>query len=87
LSRESTKTLVAVLREDPFVILGYLVVELPEEGWQVIHFSYVKKAWRGIGIFKQMIEESELDRSKRIEFTHHMGKPVPENFIYNPYLV
>lgn len=52
LAHESTITVVACLKEDPSVILGYAVLNL--DGTK-LHWAFTKKAWRGIGIAKRLV--------------------------------
>lgn len=46
---------VACLKEDPEVILGYSVLSVD---LTAVHWVFVKKAWRTIGIAKQLTPES-----------------------------
>lgn len=50
LSRPNTAIRVACLVEDPSVIIGYSVYEGP-----VVHWAFVKKPWRKIGICKDLM--------------------------------
>ena len=43
---------VACLKDDPEVILGYAIMS---EDRSTVHFTFVKSAWRGIGIAKSLI--------------------------------
>jgi hypothetical protein len=49
-------TLVAHLDDDPNVILGYLSTE----GRDALHFAYVKREFRRMRVFSQLLEESHL---------------------------
>lgn len=75
---------IAHLADDPSVILGYLVTEPG-----VVHFAYVKKAFRRHGIASDLFHD--LDVNSHV-FTHwtrdwnHMLKRWPEA-TYNPYLI
>lgn len=51
-----TKILVATDVEDPTVLLGFLVFEPG-----VIHFAYTKKPFRGLQVFRRLLEASGLD--------------------------
>lgn len=51
LKSPNTKVNVAYLKEDPEVILGYSV--LSQDGAK-LHWTYVKKPWRNIGIAKSL---------------------------------
>lgn len=42
---------VACLKDDPEVILGYALINAPD----TVHFVFIKKAFRGIGIAKSLV--------------------------------
>jgi GNAT superfamily N-acetyltransferase len=50
LLRPNTIISVACLKDDPGIILGYSV-----RSSQALHWVFVKKAWRGIGIAKSLV--------------------------------
>lgn len=52
LNRPDTQVKVACLKDDPEVILGYSVYT-----GGVLHWVFVKKAWRSIGIMKSLLPE------------------------------
>jgi GNAT superfamily N-acetyltransferase len=52
LAKDTTEVRIACLKEDPEVILGYSIVS-PSSN--LIHFVFVKKAWRGIGIASMLV--------------------------------
>ena len=49
----------AVLEDDPGVIIGYLVTERQKDTW-VLHFAYTKKDFRRMRVLSQLLEESHL---------------------------
>lgn len=51
LNKPGVSISVACLREDPDVILGYAVMEGPA----TLHWVYVKKDWRGIGLARDLV--------------------------------
>lgn len=57
LQKSVLRPLVACLADEPEVVLGWALVE-PEAS--VIHYCYVKKAWRNQGIAKQLVQGLEL---------------------------
>lgn len=78
--------LIACDTQSPETIFGYAVFEEPG----IVHYAYVKKAFRGMGIFSKLIEPLKgLD----IIFTHytdHCNKLVENanlKLTYIPYLV
>jgi GNAT superfamily N-acetyltransferase len=52
LSLPAVKVHIACLKEDPEVILGYSITG--GEG-TILHWVFVKSAWRGIGIAKELV--------------------------------
>lgn len=55
LAKETTQVVIACLKDDPEVILGYSILSPTLE---VAHFVFIKKAWRGIGIAKSLVPEN-----------------------------
>lgn len=60
--------IVAQSISDPDVTVGYLVFEKPD----VIHFVYVKHAFRRFGIAREMFEKSGVDQNN-FTYTHRTG--------------
>ena len=52
LGKDTTQVLIACLKEDPETILGYSILT---PSMQVVHFVFVKKPWRGIGIAGSLV--------------------------------
>jgi GNAT superfamily N-acetyltransferase len=52
LNKPDVEVRLACLREDPEIILGYAIVE-PKNS--VVHWVFVKQAWRKIGIARSLI--------------------------------
>lgn len=50
LKRTGSKVLVAHPKGEPDVILGYVVTEKQTDGAEVVHYTYVKKPFRQMGI-------------------------------------
>lgn len=77
LLRETTELAIAVLKDDPDVILGYSVMDA-----RTLHWVFVKEAWRKMGIAKSIIP-------KDIDATTHMtiiGKKLkPRHVKFNPF--
>jgi hypothetical protein len=98
LDRPKSIKQMAVLKNDPDVVIGYLIYEKLIK--DTIHFIYLKKDWRGMGIREKLIEHEKIDFNNCI-FTHWTSvkkkngelcgwdKIVWEhpNAIYNPYLI
>lgn len=54
LRHPDTSVAVACLKDDKQVILGYSIFNLSKS---LLHFTFVKSAWRGIGIAKSLFPE------------------------------
>lgn len=86
LSRPGIDIKVACLKEDPEVILGYAVVLNTAPG-PVLHWVFVKSAWRKIGIGKSLMPDgltavTHLTKVGKILLPKLPGKPV-----FNPFLL
>jgi GNAT superfamily N-acetyltransferase len=81
LIKEST-VLIAAQREEPDIIVGYVVFQR-----DVLHYIYVKEAFRGFGIASKLIAEANFPW--RVRYTHltDRGRKICEKlgFIYSPY--
>lgn len=66
----SVKTMVKIvcLKEDPEVVLGYSVFED-----HILHYIFIKHAWRGIGLTKYLLPE-------KLEHMTHTT-PIGESFL------
>lgn len=72
----------AVLQDDPQVILGYSVARKSAKDEQILDWIFVKSAWRKIGIAKMLVP------SDLAVVTHQtkLGKALkPAGVIYNPF--
>src|ERR1700677_4935251 len=89
LKREGSKVLVVHPQGEPDVILGYVVTEKQPDGAEVVHYTYVKKSFRRMGIAETLWKE--LDKNKSYTFTHYttdaewLNKKY--NLIYDPYRI
>jgi len=71
---------------DPSVILGYACAEM-YEGKPVIHFIYVKKAFRKMGAAKELLKDiNEGLFTHWTQDSEWIVKKYPK-FMYNPYLI
>lgn len=68
LSREDTKVFIACDLVDPNVIYGYLV-QGSHEGVDLVHYVYVKSAFRGLGIARSLTAAAPLNLD-RFVFSH-----------------
>lgn len=88
ISKPTVKVFITCPKNDEDTILGYLVCDTSTDD-HVIHFVFVKDAFRRMGIMKEMLKEASIN-TKRIVFTH-WTMPVDEIFknnedmVYDPY--
>lgn len=89
LKREGSRVLVAHPTGEPNVILGYVVSEKQPDGADVLHYVYVKKSFRQMGIGKalwgSLLEKPQV-------FTHFTADTdwiirKYENLTYDPYRI
>ncbi len=68
---------VACLKDDPDVVLGYVVTE-----GATLHWVFVKKAWRKLGIATTLVPIN----IKRVTHLTKLGKSLkPKEFIFDPF--
>lgn len=78
LDRPQTIVLIACLREDEDVNLGFSVLEP-----NILHWVFVKPAWRGIGLMHDLVP----NEIKYITHFTRMGLKIkPKHVEYNPFL-
>jgi GNAT superfamily N-acetyltransferase len=81
---------VACPEDSPETILGYLIVDYFENR-PILHFMYVKDAFRGMGIASRLMEAAGLDPNECL-YTHRtysidwIEKKFP-GLVYDPYLI
>lgn len=85
---------VAALQEEPTVVIGYLCLQrmpsVPDT--QILHFCYVKAAFRKLGIAKALIKAAQVNPDTCV-FTHRTDpihwwiQNMFPRLSYNPYLV
>lgn len=90
LERPSIFLTIACLKDDPQVILGFMLSEAREN---VLHYMYVKRAFRRFGVARELMKALgiELRRANVSHWTDDMAdiqrtKRYPE-LTYNPYLL
>ena len=80
---ENAKCLVATPANEPNIIVGYLVYE--ERGsdeYVVLHYCYVKKMFRMMGLANLLISIASKDR--QLIATHYTNKI--KKLVFNPYM-
>lgn len=81
---EKAKTTIACMVEDENVILGYLIWEP-----SIIHYCFVKRAFRGMGIAKELVQSSNLSSDIQCAFKTRSSKEIFNKYpslIHNPLL-
>lgn len=81
LAKPGVQVTVACLKDDPEVILGYSVFE-----GNKLHWVQVKKAWRNIGIAKELVPKD----IKTISHLTEVGKSIflkQKAWVFNPFLL
>lgn len=86
LLKSKTSILIAHPQGEPDILLGYLVCENQID--PVVHFIFVKKQFRLLGIAKQMLKKASIDKGYFTHWTkwtdHTWGK---HSLTYDPYRI
>jgi GNAT superfamily N-acetyltransferase len=82
IARTGVLVMVACLKEDNDVILGYSITERIKD-YNVLHWIYVKKEWRRIGIAKDLLP-ARIDICTTMT---KLGKQLkPKSVVFDPFL-
>lgn len=85
-----SNVLVAQELDKPENLYGYIVYDYID-GIFVLHYAYVKQFFRGLGVFRTMLEHADFNATSAGFYTHHTkicDKIMPNlNMLYNPYLL
>lgn len=73
---------IACLKEDPDVILGYSILSAD---YQVIHWCFVKKAWRKKGIARSLVPSRPQFISHLTELGKSLMSKFPKETVFNPF--
>jgi hypothetical protein len=91
LSKTHLTPCIAVLTEDPECILGYSLVERrvaseAADRSDILHFIYVKNAWRKQGIAKRLLQGSKITTTTHIT---DLGNSIrnQRGWAFNPFLI
>ena len=90
LVRNADNIVVACLKEDPDVILGYSVMrqlKIGEADISVLDWIFVKTAWRGIGIAKMLLPKKVNACTHLTKLGASIIKSHDLNIIFNPFLL
>lgn len=87
-NKQTTKIMIAHPYDDSNHIVGYMVMEeLNKE--QIIHFCFVKFAFRRLGLMKEMFKRAQVNPEKMIftHWTYVMDDIFPkfQSMTYDPY--
>lgn len=86
---QKSNVLIACDAADPTQVFGYVVAQ-NIEGVKVLHYAYVKFAFRGMGLCKLLLQDAGIDKQSGGFYTHetHSTAKLLSNskFVYNPYL-
>ncbi len=83
LKKSTTEVKVAVLKDDPEVILGYSVLDQGHPN-TVLHWVFIKEAWRKMGIARALIP-TDTDTCTHLTVVGRKLKPI--NMKFNPFLL
>lgn len=78
--RSGFRCIVACLKDEPDVILGWAAVQ-----YTILHFSFVKKAWRAQGIMNRMLQHSEIRSCSHLTKAGNAIR-VKKGWEFNPFL-
>lgn len=80
LEKKDTKVTIACLDNDADTVVGYAVAE----GLEILHWIYVRPAWRKLGIAKSLVQDDT-------QVTTHItkiGRSIkPKEWVFDPFLI
>lgn len=83
IARPGIQIKVACLKEDPDVILGYAVIG----NSSVLHWLFVKSAWRKIGIGKSLLPEKVTAVTHLTKLGRILMRKIPGYPVFDPFRV
>lgn len=87
LKKPTTSITIAHVKDDPDVILGYMIGERPA----TIHYAFVKEPFRGFGVATQLFERTKIsiDNCEFTHWTYPMDSIILKysKLNYNPYAI
>jgi hypothetical protein len=86
LARPDLSIKVACLKEDPEIILGYAVLSNSNDS-KVLHWLFVKAAWRKIGIGKSLVPAGLSAVTHLTKIGRVLLSKIPSNPVFNPFLI
>lgn len=87
LAKPETKVLIAHVKDEPNVLLGYMVFED-----KIIHYTFCKRTFQGFGIANALMREAFSDPDAKIICTANTRLAIDVfkkklNLTYNPFLL
>ena len=86
---QRSQVLVLCSPDDSTQVFGYLVHE-SVESVPVVHYAYVKYAFRGMGLCSMLLKQAGLEKQSGGFYTHETHSTLKlvngSKFVYNPYL-
>lgn len=76
-----TSISIACLKEHPYTILGYAILSKPD----IVHYVFVKKKWRGIGLAKDLVPSSATTATHLTKVGLAITKK--KGFDFNPFVI
>ncbi|HRH25107.1 MAG TPA: hypothetical protein PLQ20_02090 [Candidatus Paceibacterota bacterium] len=94
MAKPKATAIVCVSTDDPTLILGWICVEEPPESKAIImHYIYVKEAFKKEGIATDLIHRA-IPKDKKILYTHRterggiiLDRRRPHQFYFTPHLI
>lgn len=83
LQKPGTEIAIACFADEPDIILGYAITE-PVNA--VGHFAYVKAPWRAKGIFKQLLENKQINVITHLT-SSTKNYMIKNNWTFNPFMI
>lgn len=85
LNRPNATTIIACSKEDPNIIIGWILVEKTKEINPVIHYVYVKEVIQSEGLAKALVKSAIPKNENKIFYTHRTEKAsrIIRNHSYN----
>jgi len=77
---------VACLKSDPDIIVGYAIFSFAQPASRCLEWTYVKAAWRGIGVAKMLVPASEINT---VTHLNRVGVSIlynHPNIVFNPFI-
>lgn len=79
LNYPTTRVVVACFKDDPDLILGYIVYDR-----RVLHWVHVKEAWRKLGIYTNLLPQGIREATHMTKVYHSLK---PRGVIFNPFSI